>query len=102
MKKLSTLLALAVLAPMLVACAPAPDEVCQHVIDLMKKELGEQVDAMSEDEIAKIKDNCVKEAEKEKENKGAMEYNKQAKCVMAAASLADLAKCEESEKADKK
>lgn len=102
MKKLPTLLALAVLAPMLTACAPAPDEVCQHVIDLMKQELGEQVDAMSEEEITKIKDNCVKEAEKEKEMKGAMEYNKQAKCVMAAASLADLAKCEEADKADKK
>ena len=51
----------------------------------MKKELGEQVDAMPEEGITKIKDNCVKEAEKEKEMKGAMEYNKQAKCVMAAA-----------------
>jgi hypothetical protein len=102
MKKLPTLLALAVLAPMLAACAPAPEEVCQHVVDLMKKELGEQVDAMPEEEITKIKDNCVKEAEKEKEMKGAMEYNKQAKCVMAAASLADLAKCEEADKADKK
>jgi hypothetical protein len=102
MKKLSTLLALAVFAPLLVACAPAPDEVCQHVIDLMKKELGDQVDAMSEEEITKIKDNCVKEAEKEKEMKGAMEYNKQAKCVMAAGSLADLAKCEEADKEDKK
>jgi hypothetical protein len=101
MKKLPTLLALVVLAPMLSACAPAPEEVCQHVIDLMKKELGEQVDAMPEEEITKIKDNCVKEAEKEKEMKGAMEYNKQAKCVMAAASLADLAKCEDQDKAEK-
>lgn len=102
MKKLSTLLALAIFTPMLTACAPAPDKVCQHVIDLMKQELGEQVDAMSEEEITKIKDTCVKEAEKEKEMKGAMEYNKQAKCVMAASSLADLAKCEETEKEDKK
>lgn len=98
MKKFRTILALAVFAPMLAACGPAPADVCDHVIDLMKKELGEQVDAMPEEEITKIKDNCVKEAEKEKEMKGALEYNKQAKCVMAATSLEDLAKCEESEK----
>lgn len=98
MKKFRTLLALLALAPMLAACAPAPEDVCQHVVDLMKKELGEQVDAMPEDEITKIKDNCVKEAEKEKEMKGSMEYNKQAKCVMAAGSLEDLTKCEEGDK----
>jgi hypothetical protein len=98
MKKFRTLLALAALAPMLAACAPAPEDVCQHVVDLMKKELGEQVDAMPEEEITKIKDNCVKEAEKEKEMKGAIEYKKQAKCVMAASSLEDLKKCEEDDK----
>ncbi|PRP93382.1 hypothetical protein ENSA5_42810 [Enhygromyxa salina] len=98
MKKFRTLIALAALAPMLAACAPAPEDVCQHVVDLMKKELGEQVDAMPEDEITKIKDNCVKEAEKEKEMKGALEYKKQAKCVMAAESLDDLKTCEEDEK----
>lgn len=98
MKKFRTLMALLVLAPMLGACAPAPADVCQHVVDLMKKELGEQVDAMPEEEITKIKDNCVKEAEKEKEMKGSMEYNKQAKCVMAATSLEGLAKCEEGDK----
>jgi hypothetical protein len=102
MKTHHTLLALAVLAPMLIACAPKPDDVCQHVVDLMKKDLGEQVDALSEEQITKIKDTCVKNAEKEKEAKGALEYNKQAKCVMAAESLEDLRECEEAEKADKK
>ncbi|MCA9692257.1 MAG: hypothetical protein KC636_21845 [Myxococcales bacterium] len=98
MKKFRTLLALAVLAPMLAGCAPAPEDVCQHVVDLMKKQLGDQADAMPEEEITKIKDNCVKEAEKEKEMKGSIEYNKQAKCVMAAETLDDLSKCEEEEK----
>ena len=64
----------------------------------MKKQLGDQADAMPEEEITKIKDNCVKEAEKEKEMKGSIEYNKQAKCVMAAETLDDLSKCEEEEK----
>jgi hypothetical protein len=102
MKTHPTLLALAVLAPMLVACGPKPDDVCQHVVDLMKKDLGAQADAMSEEQITKIKETCVKNAEKEKENKGPIEYNKQAKCVMAAESLEDLRECEEAEKAEKK
>jgi hypothetical protein len=102
MKTYPTLLALAVLLPTLAACGPKPDDVCQHVVDLMKKDLGDQVDAMSEEQITKIKETCVKNAEKEKELKGAIEYNKQAKCVMAAESLEDLRACEEADKADKK
>lgn len=102
MKTHPKLLALAVLVPMLTACAPKPEDVCQHVVDLMKKEMGDQVDSMSEEQITKIKDTCVKNAEKEKELKGAIEYNKQAKCVMAAESLEDLRACEEAEKAEKK
>lgn len=102
MKTLSKLLVLAVLAPMLTACGPKPEDVCQHVIDLMKKDLGDQADAMSEEQIAKIKETCVKSAEKEKELKGAIEYNKQAKCVMAAESSEDLRACEEKDKAEKK
>ncbi|MCA9683600.1 MAG: hypothetical protein KC431_08115 [Myxococcales bacterium] len=99
MKNIRTLLAIAALAPILAACGPAPAEVCDHVVDLMKKELGEQVGAMSDDDIKEIKDTCVKDAEKEKEMKGALEYNKEAKCVMAAASLADLDKCGKKEEA---
>jgi len=94
MKKLSPFLALAALVPMLAACAPKPDEVCDHVIDLLKKELGDKAGEMTEDDLKGIKETCVKDAEKEKELKGALEYNKQAKCVMAASSRADLDKCD--------
>jgi hypothetical protein len=101
MKTLSKLLVLAVLAPMLVACGPKPEDVCQHVVDLMKKDLGDQADAMSEEQVAKIKETCIKSAEKQKEKIGAIEYNKEAKCVMAADSTEDLRACE-GEKAEKK
>lgn len=101
MNKLRTVLAVAVLAPMLAACAPSPEDVCGHVIDLMKKELGDEADAMSDEQIEKIKTGCVDEAKKDKE-KNMKDYNKRAKCVMAADSLDDLRDCEKAEKEAKK
>ncbi len=101
MNKLRTVLALAVLAPMLAACAPKPEDVCSHVIDLMKKELGDEADAMSDEQIEKIKSGCVEDAKKDKD-KNPKEYAKRAKCVMAAESLDDLRDCEKAEKEAKK
>lgn len=93
MKKFSTILAVALLAPMLTACAPSPEDMCEHVFGIMKKELGESF-PMSDEDVKKGKEECVKEATKEKEKIGAMEYKKQAKCVMAATKLEELDKCD--------
>jgi hypothetical protein len=101
MNKLSTVLAVAVLAPMLAACAPKPEDVCSHVVDLMKKELGDEADAMSDEQIEKIKTGCVEDAKKDKK-KNPKDYGKRAKCVMAADSLEDLRDCEKKEKEEKK
>lgn len=98
MNKLRTVLALAVLVPMLAACAPAPEKVCDHVMDLMKTKLGDEVDAMSDEQIEKIKTTCVDDAKKDKE-KNPKDYKNRAKCVMKAASLDDLRDCEKQEKA---
>lgn len=98
MKKIHTLMALAVLAPMLIACAPKAEDVCQHIVDLTNKELGAKSDALSEESMTKFKETCVKESEKEKEKIGAIAYNKQAKCVMAVTTLAELKKCEDLDK----
>lgn len=91
MKKLHTLFLVALVAPVLTACGPSPDAVCDHLAELMKKELG---DAAAE---AFEKDECVESAKKEKEMKGMVEYNKQAKCAMKAESLEDLGKCDSAE-----
>jgi hypothetical protein len=96
MKKFRTVLALAVLAPMLAACGPAPEDVCEHVMGIMKKELGEAL-PMSDDDVKKFKEECVKEMNSEKEKMGAMEFKKQASCVMDASSLADMEKCDKKE-----
>lgn len=70
------------------ACGASPDAVCDHMIDLMKKELGEEAAK------AMPKAECVKEAEKEKEMKGMMKWRTQASCVMDATTLEAATKCE--------
>ena len=87
MKKLPQLLAVAALLSFTTACAPSPDKVCDHVIELTKKDLGE--------EAAKAidKDDCVKTAERKKEMKGMIKYKEEASCIMDAGSLEDLGKC---------
>ncbi len=96
MKKIRTVLALAVLVPMLSACGPAPEDVCEHMMGIMKKELGEAL-PMSDDDLKKAKEECVKSATAEKEKMGAMEYKKQASYIMDANSFADMEKCEKKE-----
>jgi hypothetical protein len=97
MNKLRTVLAVAVLAPMLAACAPKPEDVCDHVIDLMKKDLGDEADALSDEQVEKIRTSCVEDAEKDRKS-NPKDYAKRAKCVKAAGSLDDLRECERAEK----
>ena len=88
MKKLSKLFAATVFVSLTAACGPSPAAVCDHVIELTKKEVGEEA-AKGID-----KDDCVKSAEREKEMKGMLKYNEQASCIMEADSLEGLAKCD--------
>jgi hypothetical protein len=88
MKKISKLFAATVFVSLAAACGPSPEAVCDHVIELTKKEIGEEA-AKGID-----KADCVKGAEREKEMKGMLKYNEQAKCVMDADSLEALGKCE--------
>jgi hypothetical protein len=100
MKKLCTVLAVVVLVPTLSACAPSPEKVCDHVVDLTKKELGDKVDAMSDEQMDKIRTDCVKNAQDD-QKKNPKTYGKRAKCVMAASSLNDLRDCYKAEKDEK-
>ena len=101
MNKLRTVLAAVVLAPLLAACAPSPEDVCDHVIDLMKKGLGDEADALSDEQVEKIRTGCVEDAQKDKKD-NPKDYAKRAKCVKAASSLDDLRECEKAEKEAKK
>jgi hypothetical protein len=98
MKKFHKFLALAALTPMLAACGPSAEDLCKHMMDVMKKEFGDAAGEASDEDTKKFMEQCVKEAEKEKEKIGAAEFNKQAKCVMGADKFEDMAKCKPEDK----
>lgn len=96
MKKLPTLLAAALFVSTLAACAPGPEKVCDHVVDLTKKELGDKVDAMSDEQMDKLRTDCVQNATDD-QKKNPKTYAKRAKCVMSAISLEGLRECYKAE-----
>jgi hypothetical protein len=74
--------------PWLVGCGPSPDSVCEHVIELARRELGDEAAAAIE------RTDCVESARRERETKGVLEYRKQAECIVRAGSLDELSACE--------
>lgn len=97
MKKFHKFLALAALTPFLAACTPSNEDVCNHVMDIMKKEMGDAEGAKepSEEELKKFTEKCVEDLNKEKEKQGADKYKEQITCVMAATNMDGLMKCDD-------
>lgn len=90
MKFVKMVLPVAALVGLVTACgAPSPEKVCDHALGLLKKEMG---DAFPAEKLEEGKKECVAEAQKEKE-KDAAKYEKEAKCLLGAESMADLEKC---------
>lgn len=87
-KKFAAPLFILAAAIALPACGPSPDAVCDHTIELIKKELGDEAG-----EFIK-KDECVEEMNRHKEMKGAIKWKEEAGCVMKAESMEDLEKCD--------
>jgi transcriptional regulator of nitric oxide reductase len=86
-------LAIVALAPMLAACVPAPEDMCQHMFEIMKKEHGADVFPASDEDYKKDRESCVRALEREKETLGVIAWSTSARCVMAAVTLEDLSKC---------
>ncbi|MFV8755535.1 hypothetical protein ACNOYE_33720 [Nannocystaceae bacterium ST9] len=94
MNTLRNLVTLALIAPLLCACAPSPEKVCEHMLGLMKKELGAD---LPEAETKKMQEECIEDAERMKKNKkrkGPMEWRKAAGCIMDATSMEEVGKCD--------
>ena len=89
MKTLIKLFSATLFVTLMTGCGPSPDALCDHMIELAKKEGGEEAAKMID------KAECVKSAEKKKEMQGLVKFNEKAGCIMDAEDLAGLAKCDE-------
>lgn len=65
--------------------APSPEEQCEHLIGLMKKESGMDLGD-------KFRGECVEKAQKG-ENEGLIPYAERAKCIVNAESIDQADKC---------
>ena len=68
--------------------APTPEEQCDHVIELMKKESGAAM-------APKFRDECIRMAQPPEF--GRLPYAKRAKCRAAAATLAEAKACDKAD-----
>ncbi|MFI5303059.1 MAG: hypothetical protein ACHREM_33635, partial [Polyangiales bacterium] len=93
MKKLAqaVLLSVVLVAP---ACTPSPEKVCAKMAELLEKD--DEISKFIKDKD-KFKEDCVKEAAKQKE-KDADKYKSDAKCIMDAKDFKDAGKCVEKSK----
>ena len=83
---LRALSAVVLLATLAAGCGAAPEEVCGHIEEVVKKEAG--------DDPAKAAiDGCEFQWNMRKDTKGIFQYKELADCVMDANDLETLAKC---------
>lgn len=78
------------LAPLLLsltACGPSPARVCDHMIELTDRELGEQAAATVD------ADKCRELMRREREARGITEYRAQASCILDADGYEQLSAC---------
>ncbi len=75
--------------------APAPAEVCQHILDITVAEAGEQaMDAHTQDTLLdRLRLQCIQHKRDKIQLRGKIEYARYAKCVIAATALADIEAC---------
>ncbi len=99
MKKFLAVVSVSVFGLLVTGCGgPAPEAVCDHMLELAKKELG---DAVKDEGLEEMKKECVEEVKKEKE-KDPAKYKEVATCMMGAKSMEDMMKCEKGDKDEEK
>lgn len=77
-------------------CTPSPEKVCAKVFELLEADMKDKKDdekKFMEAMMKAFKEDCVKEATKEKEKDGDA-YKKAANCVMDAKKLEEAMKCD--------
>ena len=96
MKLAATMLSLLFVLTVAAGCSgPTPEKVCDHMIGLMKKDMGDKFDDKASEAFKK---KCVEDGNKEKEKDGA-KFEKMAKCALEQGSFEDLRKnCDDDKK----
>ena len=90
--KFSAFAIVAVVAVAGSGCSPSPEKVCDHVMDIAKKELKDLGAKVTDEEIKKQKEKCVVDGEKQKsDNK--TKWDCESKCAMGANTMKDLEEC---------
>lgn len=76
---------------------PSVADLCEHVIDAMERELAEVGQQPSQQDVDTFLAECAKEMVLEREKMGEEEFFREARCIMAEQTLAEMAKCEPQE-----
>jgi len=80
---------------LLAAAAPTTklEAVCDHVLGMVLKEIGEAAAQMQPEEFSKLRDKCIADLGTQLELKGVEAFNREAECILAADKLAALEAC---------
>lgn len=75
--------------------APAPPQVCDHILDVTLREAGQQGMApeTQADIVERMREQCIQHKLDKIQLRGRIKYAGYAKCVMSSETLADIAGC---------
>lgn len=88
MKRTALIATLALAAVAATGCSSSPEDVCDHMVELLENELGAEAASKLD------KKECVSSLERERDMIGEIEYRKQASCVMDAESFQAIRDCD--------
>lgn len=69
------------------------EALCDHVITMLKSELGDMAGQMGPEQLAQLRQRCITDAGKQIEAKGIEAFNREADCILKAQNLQELEAC---------
>jgi hypothetical protein len=69
------------------------EALCDHVLKMLEQELGDAASQMQPGEMATLRTQCIEDAGKQLETKGAEAFNKEADCILAATTIEAMQTC---------
>ncbi len=90
MKRSTAILGAVTFVFVFAGCGPSPDAVCDHMIELAKKEGSDGIGKKAEEGRGE----CISSMESAKEMQGAMKYKESAGCIMDATTFKDAIACQ--------